>query len=568
MVVSMVCIVFLFVVLGVCQFFTQFDADRETARAMREHSGPVLALRKGYLAEDDLTATLDMTRRIRVTEEDISAFREAGYKGGVFPLYGVAMMTHNAGANVIWEMDGFGIPPDAQNYKTFYCHTGIGVLQATEEYLIKLYGKDGKLNVLSGEITSEGDGVVVTDYFADSILTYDPAMRLTDDELAAGGDKYAKIAKGNMLYARYRVAAVIQTGYKERYAPLLEALQNGKELADMGGDLAVRFYEELGESLNLAYSVNPGFSEAYNANMERRIAYFGAADMETDGKRGSLSPNYAQCDKKLQPDEIKIDEDVYRDLIGAQPGDDLQGAVGKRIRIKFGDLYAETYNVESEFTIAGLFPHKTTDPHLAFYVSPEVHRELLSYSAYAYALYFDNVDSAMQVYETGTERGFTVLSPLVSAMVTVSRASGVFIDLFEIIIWALYALAALTLAGFAAGSVRKCVYEIGVVRAMGAKTHNLAWLFVLQMVLVSAGVCLVAGLGLWLGADLCNAALADGFASVTKNAAMRGIAFIRFSWTTVLFDAGVIFGLTALLAVIPLLILRRIKPREIIRAKE
>ena len=94
------------------------------------------------------------------------------------------------------------------------------------------------------------------------------------------------------------------------------------------------------------------------------------------------------------------------------------------------------------------------------------------------------------------------------------------------------------------------------------------WLFVLQMVLVSAAVCLLSGFGLWLGADVCNAALADGFASVTKNVAMRGIRFVAYSWTTVLIDSGMIFGLTALCAVVPLLILKKIKPREIICAKE
>ena len=258
---------------------------------------------------------------------------------------------------------------------------------------------------------------------------------------------------------------------------------------------------------------------------------------------------------------------AYLEAIGAGPEDeiDFAAAVGKKVKLRLGDVYAEEYYLEREFTIKSVYGD---EKNVSFLVSPEVFRELLAPSVYAYALYFDDMEGAMQAYEAGTELGFAVQSPIISAMYTVSRAASVFIDFFDIIIWTMFILAAITLANFAAGSVRKCMYEIGVVRAMGGKTRDLVWLFILQMLLVSAAVCLISMLGLWLGAGMCNSVLAEGFASVTKNVVMRELRFISFSWMTVLFDAVAEVVLTALCTVVPLLILHHIKPREIIRAKE
>ncbi len=565
MVFSALLAVFLFIVLGVCQFFTQFDAGKETARIMQSQNGMVLAMRKGHVNEDDPTKTLDTSRLLRVSEAEVAAFRDAGYKGNIYPLYNVAVITDAQSAG--WQLQGYRPTPDSTNYGAFFCCTGLGVLQVTEEYLAALYGKDGKLNVLSGEIAAEGDGVIVTDYFADSLLIYDTALRITLAETAAGEDPYKNITGGQMLYDRYRVAAVIETGYAERYAPLLEARDSGKNLVETVGDLAIRFYEELNDSLNLAYTVNPDFMAAYNEDGGRSHAYFGGGNIEADGKTLALSTMYAHCDNNLKEGEILLNQTVYCELVGKNATDiDWESVKGKKIKLSLGDLYSDTPFFEQELTIARVYT--TPGSGNAFYMAPGTFKELLSHSTYAYALYFDNVESAIDVYDAGTEMGYTVQSPLFSAMYTVSGAANVFVDLFEIIIWVMYALVGLTLVGFAAGSVKKCIYEIGVLRAMGGKNGDLVLLFVLQMILMSVAVCLLAGLGLWLGADISNAALAEGFAAVTKNAAMREIHFVAYSWTTVLFDAGIVFGLTVLCAVVPLLLLRRIKPREIIRAKE
>ncbi len=565
MALSALTIVFLFVVLGVCQFFTKFDANAETARIMEEQSGTVFAMRKGYLDRDTPSATLDTSRLLHVPEEDIAAFREAGYKGNIFPLYNVAVIT--GAPNGGWQLQGYSPTPDSTNYGEFFCYTALGVLQVTEEYLTDLYGKEGKLHVLSGEISAEGDGVIVTDYFADSILIYNVALNMTPEELAAGGNQYAKLTSGEMLFDRYRVSAVIDTGYRERYAPLIEAWQSGKNIVEAEGDLALKFYGELNDGLNLAYTFNPNFMAAYNEDGGRNLAYFGQGKMEADGKTLTLSTMYAHWRDSLKEDEILLNRTLYCQLVGKNSTDvQWEEVKGKKIKLSLGDLYANAPNFEREFTVADTFTSPGSGD--AFYLAPGAFKALASYSTYAYALYFDDVEGAMRIYDRAGEMDYYVQSPIFSAMYSVSKYASVFIDLFDIIIWTLYALVALTLLGFAAGSVKKCIYEIGVLRAMGAKTHDLVLLFVLQMVLVSAAVCLLAGLGLWFGAGLCNTALAEGFVAVTKNAAMAELQFINFSWTTVLMDAGIVFGLTALCAVVPLLLLHRIKPREIIRAKE
>lgn len=317
--------------------------------------------------------------------------------------------------------------------------------------------------------------------------------------------------------------------------------------------------------MNIAYTLNPNFMDAYNADDDRYFALYGRCDAEVDGHVGELSPSHIYFKEELQDDEILIDVGVYCKITGDNAAEfDTTSVVGKKIKLGFGDVYSDAHYFEREFTIVGAFP----SGEAAFYVSQQTLSTLRQYSVYAYALYFDNVESAIRIYESATERGYFVQSPLFSAIYSVSRTAKVFIELFDIIIWVIYALVGLTLVALGVGTVRKNMYEIAVVRALGGKSGDLAGMFLLQMILVSAFVCLFAGLGLWLGADLCNMALAEGFVSVTKNAVMREIRFIGYSWTTVMFDAGIMFGLTLLCAAVPLLILRHAKPREIIRAKE
>ncbi len=562
---TVISIFFMVVVLGVSQFFTQFDASREIRENM-EKSSSVITLQK---TDGEDASILSNARFVRLTQEDVGKFEKSG--ANVYPIYGVSMQTASSAGNS-GTMQLYLRPDDRDNYRYFYAKSGLGVMQTTKEYLARLYGKDGELTVLSGEISEEGLGVIVTDYFADSILYNNPKMRISEEEIAGGADKYMNITTGKVLFSRYRVAAVIQTGYAERYGDLLEKFMGGGTV-DTKDKTLVEFYEELDGSLNLGYTFNPNFGEEFVQDTDLGFAYYGKCKYTSGDREYTASVHHVfpvrNKDPKngtvLHEGEILIREDVYRALMGMTASTvDWEKVKGTKITLTVSDYNSDKVNFEKTFTIVGKVGASANN---TLSVSPEDFKLFLQYSVFGYAVAIDGGD-VMQAFSSGEEMGFKLLSPKANALYTVARAADVFIKLFELIIYMMLALTVVTLISFSVGSIKKCIYEIGVLRAQGARTRQLVAVFALQQLLVGVIAAVCSLLGLYFGAGACNFILGEGFAIFSKNAFMREVQFIRFMPMIAALDIGILLLFSVVSIIVPLLFLRRVKPREIIRAKE
>ena len=70
---------------------------------------------------------------------------------------------------------------DQTNLETLYAHENYGLLLCDEEYLTDMFGKDGELTLLAGdlELSRTGSGILITDYFAESIIRHEQAEKKT-----------------------------------------------------------------------------------------------------------------------------------------------------------------------------------------------------------------------------------------------------------------------------------------------------------------------------------------------------------------------------------------------------
>ncbi len=557
-------VVFIIAVLGICQFFTMFSANDEISRLVSQSdSNKTFILRKGYY-ESELNTTPITTRYTSIPDSDIEQFRSTGYEGGIYPLYNVSIMTHVTGDNIAWGVEAYNPPVDAQNYAKFFCGTGLGVLVTNENFLTKLYGgEDGKLKLLSGDLDTKGDEVILTDYIADSIIAYSPWF------LAEGDDPYATITNGALHFERYRVAGVIDTGYKERYASIMSKMLDGTFALNRDAEEYGELLTELNSTLNIAYSFNPDFYKEYSTDNTRRSIYYGTMELSYDG-RTIINQSYSYPNDGLKPDEVLLARSVYASLMDMDIRSVVDSeAVGKKItltRYNFVRNENDSPDYTLEVTIAGILDD--VNGVGGFNCSPEIYALLQQYGNAPYALYFDDMSKVMELYDMSADLAYVVNNPLVSTLYTVSNAALVFTDVFTFIAIVLVALAAVMLASFGAGSVRKNMYEIAVIRALGGKTRDLTFMFLLQMLLVSIVVCVLSVAAMAVGADVCNSMLADGFVRLAHNVFMRQLHVITFRWSVALFDAAAVLVLTAIAACVPMLIIRRSKPREIIRAKE
>ncbi len=562
MIVTTLSIALMVVVMGVCQLFTQFSPDAEIARLYGDDSASdTLVMQKGAYT-DDFSTTLDISRMVRVTEADIKGFRDSGYTGGIYPLYNVSLMT-NTTVNPTWNIEAYSLPYDAANYKQFFCGSGLGVLVTDMGYLESVYGNEnGKIELLSGSLETTGDSVLVTDYFADSLLAFNRNLR------AEGSDPYAKLC-GPVHMSRYRIAGVFKTGYRERYRTLFDAVQAGGSPADFDADDFMAFIDEADSTLNIGYSFNPDFGEAYCTDSGlNRTVYYGTLEVKW-GDHVASSRRFCTRTNSIKDGQVYIRRDFAAKLFGVdEDALSIEDIRGEKITLSRYEHVRqnEPCDFTAEFTIAGLLEVSGGNGDFAF--SPADFEMFRKVGTIPYSLYFDDLSSVTKLYETAESLHYTVRSPLVLAMYTVARAALVFTDMFRIIIALMFALTVITLIAFGIGSVKKGMYDIAIIRALGGKTKDLAAMFIIEMLIVSVAVCLISVFGLALGAGACNSILVEGFVLLVNNIYMRQLHVIVFRWGTLLADAAIVLLLTVIAAAVPFFIMRKVKPRDIIRAKE
>ncbi len=560
-VVTAFCIIFLIVVMGVCQLFTKFSPDAEIERLLaQEDASDAFIMQKGYKANEYASAVSN-DFMVRVTDKDIAAFRETGYTGEIYPLYNVSVISHDY-EPAMWDIESYKIPSDKANYSKFFCGAALGVLVTNEDFLTRVYGKDGKLALLSGTLETKDDAVIVTDYFADSFLNYNPShSSLTDDP-------YQKLTTGKVIFNRYRVAGVVDTGYKERYKDLMQNILDGKT-KDLDPEAYAALLAELNSTLNVAYSFNSDFIEAYLSDAEiTREIHLGTL-IVSDGTHSAETNKFCAYAKALKQGDVCISKSLYADLMQIRVNDiDKNEAIGKKLTLTGYEriTQGEAPNYTIEVTIADIIDNDLYS--CDFYFAKEELRLAMRYSTFSYALYFDDLSNITELYDAGTEMNYVIRSPLVTAIYSVSRAALVFKDMFKFIVGIMLLIIVLMLVALGVGSVKKNMYEIAVVRALGGKAGDLASMFLLQMFLVGIFVCIFSVAGLAIGANLCNSLLGEGFVIFAKNSLMSKLHVITFDWTTALIDAAIVLALTVIAAVVPFVIMRRAKPREIIRAKE
>ncbi len=565
LIVTMLLVIALVSVLGIGQMFLQFDAGEESLHLLQKSENPQFALQKGYDATGGGYSKIGFYRTMHVTDNDVAAFRNAGYNGNIYKLYNISLVT----AASDYTLEKYQTLPYSQNYSKFFCKTGNGVLVCDRSYIESIYGdENGKLKVLSGDIDSDGvvNGVdlIVTDYFADSILNRTSSM------VTYSTDIYALLTNGKPKFSRYRIGAVIDTGYKERYSELLQKVYGDLTQTELQADPQYNdFINELNLTLNIAYSINPSFAEVYSNYDNTQFKYFAYPSnpvVTYDGIEYPSGTFYCSVNENLQPGQVLLCKSIWRSVTGLNKSNDdtayWNTLKGKKITITARDNVTGEKLTSMELEIVGFVEVD------GMRVSEETIRELRKYEIIPFALYFDDTSDIATIYHVGETYKYFVPSAQYMAVQSIAGAVKIFKDFFLIIVVALYVVCAVFLIMFGVRSIRKNILEIGILRALGTKTHYLAIMFALQMVMLGLIVCLFAMAGMYLGVYFGNAILVKGFVAYTGNTLASELTIIRFRYTTALVGAALVLILSIMASVVPVMALRKVKPRQIMVSKD
>lgn len=538
------------VLFGLSNIFVDFDGAAAMNNAMQTSTDPAFVMNKGFV-NDDLIESLNTTYACPIHDDDISTFIETGYDGHVYGKLAWSLPV----AETTYSMDN-GTIENISLYSNFYATETRGILVCDEAFLAKIFGVNGSVTVLAGQLVNEEhpEGLIVTDYIADSLIAY--GVHVTDDDYDLLIDR--------TLSGRVRINAVIQTDYKERFSGYLGTLRAGGKVTKQ----EVAEFQEYAENyLAIAYTFNQNYKEDFieseisNLGKLRKVAVT-ANGREREINMGSYMQFRTNPDK--QTTECTMAVDLYNEICGTAYtlGDERFTPTHMTFKLKgFGlDTILGTVELDVTELIAGNYA--------ILVYNREVVKQVQNANLMTVSLYFDDFDNISEIYEVGTENDFYSATAYFKTVQSITKIVAVFKDIFALIAIGLCGVMVLLMAFFAFSNIRSRNYEIGVMKAMGARTRNVAGIFLVQVICVGLAICLLFGLFFYFGMPLANKLLMDSLVEYVNDASISGITLLAFDGDVMWMSIGIVLGVTVVSAFMPFIGVMTIKPANIIKARE
>lgn len=566
----------LITIAGLCQTFNNINDNQLLLEAIEQDSVPLI-FKKGVY--DDYTKKINNSYLGQVTDRDILEFKNNGYDGELFKLYRYAIpITKN------YDSICFGKPSKYSLNGGFYLtNNGLGVLECSQEYLMSLYGENGKLNVLSGSLSADDGGIIITDYFADSILNVNKNL------ISSTNDKYELLTSAkDLITRRYKINAVIDTNYLERHAWIIEKfkqaqtypLQAHKYLDEIkNNELTHQFIKEVNNFLAIAYTFNEDFiNQTLSAPRKYcSIHYFENIEITSTNNEVLLNNNtFYQCVDgidltknktfNLSDDEIYVTAHLYNSLFNTELSQsDISAFQEKEI---FLNLYTSARKYEDspkytkKLTIKGIFSYYN---ECAMVASDNLFKELRQIDLSAYALYGYGGNNNAVLYQTAESLYYEGSSEYILTVQNIIKIINVFKDVFFIILLGLFIISIFILSSYILRSILNRKRELGIMRAIGTKNLDTSAPFNIVSIIIGISSAILSTIGFYSICNVTNTVITKGFATNFKLPMLETMNFICFKPIIILMDLLLLFAIIAFCSITPILAMRRIKPIDIMR---
>lgn len=550
---------------AVFQSFLNYNVNTSLSHAMMANNEPVMAYQKATISGG--TNMLDTTSLIHINEEDLAAFRNTRYGDRMHILYDHALpiisgVGDNTGAKRSFDA--------TKNVEKFYIGETYGVLQCDLDLLKHLFGDDIESRVLAGSLDRPNNGIIITDYVADSIL-YGNSARYGDYESIIGV-YYSPMNK------KYGVIdAIIDTGYHEKYDDLKARMDALTESDDKDGLEALRDSDEFlyfAEYVQLVLGISYTFSEDYIADMSS------SADFMDLGIPASLSFNIgggeyqpysaprvydgASQNMSIAPGEAVLPISLFNSIAGTKyTKDNIDDFAPTDVTVTFYSRDKEELGTRT-FKVSRLIESNST---VGIYLNTEDFLAARPMMTSPYALYFDDVNSANTLNAIAAERDFVVRNVENGMATKLYRLIITFSDLFRLFEAFLLAICVIYLGAFGSNVIQRHKYQVGIIKSLGGKTIQIASIFLAQPLVVGALTVALSIFGIWGATAAANSILLNSM-QTHMELEIRLFEIIEFYPYLAVIDLALVVIITMVSAFAPVWAIHNIKPINIIKAKE
>lgn len=551
---------------AVFQSFLNYNVNTSLSHAMIANNEPVMAYQKATITGG--SDMLDATNLIHINEEDLAAFSDTKYGDRMHILYDHALpiisgVGDNTGAKRSFDA--------TKNVEKFYIGETYGVLQCDLTLLKHLFGEDIESHVLAGSLDCPNNGIIITDYVADSIL-YGNSARYEDYDSIIGV-YYSPMNK------KYGVIdAIIETGYHQKYDDLKARMDALEAADDKDGLKELRASDEFlyfAEYVQLVLGISYTFSNDYIADMSSSTDFMELgipASLSFDIGEGVYQPystpriyDGASRNMNIAPGEVVFPITLFNSIAGTKytplnVGEfvptDVTVTVYSRDKKELG---------ERTFTVTSL--DTTANSTTGIYLSTEDFLEFRPLMTSPYALYFDDVRAANVLNELAGERNFVVRNVENNMATRLYRLIITFADLFRLFEAFLLAICVIYLCAFGSNVIQRHKYQVGIIKSLGGKTIQIASIFLAQPLVVGVLIIALSGFGIWGATAAANAILLNSM-QTHMELEIRLFEIIEFYPHLAIIDLALVVILTMVSAFAPVWAIHNIKPINIIKAKE
>lgn len=546
----------LVVILGLSELIVTFDASEVIEKELNVSNYTSVSFSKDTI--DNMN--LDQNCLLDISDNEINTFVKNGYSGNIYKLI---HMTFEYG-------EGCGIahtqrPSKFNPTDAFYKGTR-GVLITTEEYIESIFGE---IKYLAVADKIEKGGVYITDYSADAMIYYNPKL-FSDYQSTLGNNK----SSGNNTYGY--VNGIIDTGYKDKYKDLLEQFRDVNisqdELLEMTDSDEYRsYYDDIIQYLSIAYTTNTNFIvDTIELGAKSWVAT-GSSMINKDGIEYPISTRFIEnadirTSLNLNDDEIVMGIDIYNRTFGTNYSKyTLSDFEPHDISFNYSYYYdldtsapKATFNVK----VVGL-----TEQNVLYFPG-KMFKQVLECELFTSAIYFDDISSMEMLLDTANDLNFSADSVIAYSLSTMTKAVSIFTDFFGIIFIGLCICTFFIIANYGIKLVKERKYEIGILKALGIREIDLLIVFGIQLLLFFALAVVLYILGSVVFIDLANDILIRSLLELAPGRFMMDIKLLYIDPSHFLTNSILMIIISIVSFILPLIKLRKLKPTQIIKAKE
>ncbi len=561
------------IILATSQILVAFNANKIVQREIASNNSPALVMRKNwpdYISDHNL----NMSYMVELTDKDRQAFESAG-AGKYYELtnYVIAFGSSN------FSMRETILSGNSLSKSPYVTSLG-GTLITDEEFLREKFGKDGKVSYVCKSNDLKPGGIYITDYFADCFFAYRLVPEDKRDYSTLLGEfNYSQTLIKERGYAVGYINGIIDTDYETKYADLLQMYKDGVPAKEISKTpIFSQAADEIVQYLAIGYTTNQNFFTAIKDSSFMEIAKLKEKTyIENDITRSANYNLFAKKDADIVPfdlvgNQVTMHYSTYNHLFKTSytASNYNTDFVPHQVKLYSYD-YVDTNRTQEPIVytldIVGLISESVKSSY-AIYTSDEMLNRAKDDIYMKTSLYFDDVTKTEQIFEVAEQNNFIADSIVVSSVQSMAKYVSVFSDLFNLISFVLYIAAVFLVIYFGLKTVNKRMYEIGIIRGLGGKNRSLAWMFALQIVITAIVTCVLSYVGLYVFVNLADEVLVRALMVASSGYTMMDIELISFNVPIIMADCGGVMLISLLSTLLPLLTLRKVKPINIIKAKE